>query len=667
MKTAIAMIGLLAASSHAAELPPVEDFVRQPVYSSARISPGGDYLALLVDRGEQDVVTVLRMSDLSVMKINQLPDNKSAAGIRWIGDDRLVFTAIRKFGGFAAPFGTGEWFAVNADGTKPEAFIFYGSRGVTEQRKTVGNQSFSMLDPLIDDPRNVLMQASYPRSNEGAGTEVFMVDTVSGSRKSLGRAPRENCGLVLDEKKEVRYAVCYDQTDDQGRYDPSSELHRRNDDGSWSLVNNGERGGKQLRVMGTDKSGTIYAMADDGKAPPAFGTLDASTGEFRQVFKDEVSEVSNWISSPTDETVLAVVTEAGAPRVTLVNEEHPDAQLYASLAGAFPGQMVNFSSATRDGKQIIVSVYSDKNPGELYLFDRTSGKARFLLKSRDWIDPSQSASIRPFNFKSRDGLTIHGYLTLPKDSAGKKLPMIVMPHGGPMGPRDNWGYNGETQLFASRGYAVLQINFRGSGGFGKAFQDMAYGQWHTGIMNDIIDGTNWAIQDGVADANRICIYGGSFGGYASLMAPARAPDLFSCAFGYVGMYDAQIQMKLSDTSKSDGGMRYLSRAFGATRAEQDAMSPITYADRIKVPVMLAAGARDPRCPPEHTEAMFAALEKAGNKPEDMIIASGEMHGFYKLENNVDLYTRMLAFFGRHIGGSVEVGDVETERQASTAN
>jgi dipeptidyl aminopeptidase/acylaminoacyl peptidase len=223
-----------------------------------------------------------------------------------------------------------------------------------------------------------------------------------------------------------------------------------------------------------------------------------------------------------------------------------------------------------------------------------------------------------------------------------------------MGPRDSWGFNPEAQLFASRGYATLQVNFRGSGGFGKAFEDMAFGQWHTGIMHDVIDATRWAIEEGIADPNRICIYGGSFGGYSSLMAPAVDQNLFQCAFGYVGLYDAQIQFKLSDTSKREDGIAYLKRAFGATRAEQDAMSPITHVDKIKLPVYLAAGARDPRCPPEHTREMFEALEKAGNKPEGMLISSGEMHGFFKEENRVELYTEMLKFFDRHIGDPSEV-------------
>src|SRR5690606_27453974 len=171
-------------------------------------------------------------------------------------------------------------------------------------------------------------------------------------------------------------------------------------------------------------------------------------------------------------------------------------------------------------------------PGELYLYDRTSGKARFLMQGRQWLQKEQMGTTRPFSFTSRDGMRIHAYLTIPNGSEGKNLPLIVNPHGGPIGPRDNWGFSGETQLFASRGYAVLQVNYRGSGGYGKAFQGAGHMQWGEGIQNDIIDATNWVIEQGHADRERICIYGGSFGGYSALMSPIRAPGLFKCAFGY---------------------------------------------------------------------------------------------------------------------------------------
>ena len=648
-RTVIALALACAAHTVTAAEPadiPVMDFVRNPTYSGVKISPNGEYLAMTVDRGEQDVLAVLRTRDLSVVHVNTLPNEKSVGAFHWVSPERLMFNSIKKFGRFAQPFGTGEWYSVSADGSSPRV-LELAKKGATE---VPTNSRFGLLDNPQNDDGTILMTMNYARSSEGANTEVVEVNTLSGRWKSIARAPRENCGMALDEKKIPRYAICYDSKDAAGNYDSHNELYRRGDDGKWTLVNSSQASGKMLSIVGTSGDGRIYATQSDGKAPEAFGLIDATTGAFRSLFHDPVSEPSNYIVSADRDTVLAVVTEAGKPKITIVDEEHPDTAIYASLAEAFPDRFVDFSSATRDGNQIVVSVSGDRTPGELYLYDRGTGKARFLMQGRAWIDAKRMASVKPISLTTRDGMKIHGYLTVPNGSDGKNLPMIVNVHGGPMGPRDDWGFNWETQLLASRGYLVLQINYRGSGGFGKAFQDMAYGAWATGIMDDIIDATKWTIAQGYADKDRVCIYGGSFGGYASMMAPAREQNLFKCAFGYVGAYDAEVQMTKSDTSNAESGRRYLLRALGKTKPERDAMSPVNHADKIKIPVYLAAGARDPRCPPENTEAMEKALIAAGNKPEGVMITSGEMHGFYKDENKLKLYTEMLNFFARHIGG-----------------
>lgn len=625
---------------------PIQDFVRNPTYSGVRISPTGEYLAMTVDRGDIDVLTVLRTRDLSIVKVTQLPNEKSVGAFHWVSPERLMFTSVRKFGRFTQPFGTGEWYSVNADGSQPRV-LEMGSKG----GRDLANAFFSLLDNPQRDDGKVIMVASTARSSESANAEVIEVDTSTGRWKTLARAPRGNCGIALDAQKQPKYAVCSDYKNEAGEYDELSELYRRESDGKWTLVSSTSTSGKSLSVFGSARDGRIYATQSDGKGPRAFGTIDEKTGAFNTLFHDPVSDPSGFIAAVDgSDVMLGVVTEAGAPEVTMIEQDHPDAKLYQSLSASFPGQFVNFASATRDGGLIVVQTYSDTNPGELYLYDRATNKARFLMRQRKWIDTKRMGAVQPIALTTRDGLKIHGYLTLPNGSDGRNLPMIVNVHGGPIGPRDDWAFNWESQLFASRGYAVLQINYRGSGGFGKGFQDLGYGAWATGIMNDIIDATRWAIDRGHADKDRICIYGGSFGGYASMMAPAREQGLFKCAFGYVGAYDAEIQMTKSDTSLSDGGRRYMLRALGKTKAERDAMSPVNHAGKIGIPVYLAAGARDPRCPPENTEAMHKALVAAGNTPEGMMITSGEMHGFYKDENKVALYTAMLDFFAKHIGG-----------------
>lgn len=641
----------------------IKDFVGHPAYGTARISPNGDYLAVTVDTGDQDVLTILRTSDLKILKINQLPEKKSVGQFQWISPNRVMFNAVKKMGGYALPFSLGEWYAVNADGSQAVPVIFRGTRDATQRGKAVGFESFSLLDRLKTDDRNVIMQARYPRSDEGAGTEVVRVDTISGRRTSLGRAPKSNCSIALDAAKEPRFAVCSSTRDETGEYDERTELYRR-DGQIWTLVNASKSDGKHLSVIRTTDNGTVYAEEDDGKAPGAIGTLDTATGEFTRLFADPISEISQVIWSTDNNSMIGVVTDAGAPKVTLIDEAHPDAELYTSLSSAFPGEKVDFSSYTDDGRKILVSVYSDANPGELYIFDRDSGKARFLMSRMGHIDKKKMASIRPFSFTARDGRLIHAYLTIPNGSDGKNLPLIVNPHGGPIGPRDNWGFNSETQLFASRGYATVQVNYRGSGGFGKEFQDAGHRQWGQGIQNDILDATHWVIDNGYADRDRTCIYGGSFGGYSSLMAPIREPGLFKCTFGYVGVYDVDMMFKRGDIPESNFGQRYLRRTHGTDPQSWAENSPARRAAEVKIPVYLAAGARDVRTPPEQTELMNKALIAAGNKPEGMIIQSGEMHGFYGNDARINLYTEMLDFFNRHIGNSNSASTTDKSEAAA---
>lgn len=660
-KPLLLALGIALGGTAHAQTPSVKDFVGHPAYGTARISPTGEYLAVTVDQGDQDVLTIIRTSDMKVMKINQLPEKKSIGQFSWISPQRIMFNAVKKMGGYAAPFALGEWYAVNADGTQATPVIFRGTRDATQRGKAVGFESYSLLDTLRDDDRNVMMLARYPRSTEGAGAEVVKVDTITGRRTSMGTAPKSNCSMALDASKNPRFAVCSSSRDESGEYDERTELYRR-DGMNWTLLNASKSDGKHLSVIRASENGTVYASQDDGKNPEAIGTLDTSTGQFNQLFVDPVAEVSQLIWSTDNNTLIGAVTEAGAPKVTLLDEGHPDAELYASLAAAFEGQKVDFSSYTRDGRKILVSVYSDSNPGELYIFDRDTGKARFLMSRMAHLDKSKMASTKPFSFTARDGRTIHAYLTLPHGSDGKNLPLIVNPHGGPIGPRDNWGFNPEAQLFASRGYATLQVNFRGSGGYGKAFQDAGHMQWGQGIQNDILDATHWVIDNGYANRDRICIYGGSFGGYSSLMAPIREPGLFKCTFGYVGVYDVDMMFKRGDIPERESGQRYLRRTHGTDPKAWLENSPAQRASEVRIPVYLAAGARDVRTPPEQTELLNKALIAAGNRPEGMIIQPGEMHGFYGEEARVNLYTEMLKFFNRHIGeGKVSVGEATRAR------
>ena len=638
---------MVCGGAHAADMIPVQDFVRHAQYSEAKISPDGRYLALTGLQGKVMALAVLRLEDMQVVKSTRLPEEKGVGAFYWVGPERLVFTAIRNLGSYAQPFATGEWYAIDADGGRPRTLVSYGPQKFQSRNQVVHfHERYSMLDPLPEDEGAMLMTVSGTTSKDRA--EVISIDTVTGRRKTLARAPRGNCQLVLDAAHAPRFANCFDTKGDDGSYQEHSELYRLGDDGQWTLVSRSRDGGRKVNVIGTAGDGRIYALSDDGKGPAAFGLLEPATNEFRTLYQDPAGEPAEYIPSSDGNTILGLVTMAAAPHVELIEKNSADAALYAYLAKAFPGELVGFSNATTDGSRIVVSVRSDRNPGQLYLYNRTDNSLRFLMRNRSWVDPAKMAEVKPFSFKASDGVTMYGYLTVPRGATGK-LPTIINPHGGPIGPRDDWGYDSEAQLLASRGYLVVKLNFRGSGGYGQAFQDMGHRQWGERMQDDLTDVTRWVVAQGYADRDRICIYGGSYGGYASLMGVAKEPDLYKCAVGYVGVYDLEMMFKKGDIAERDMGQRYLERTLGTDKAELQRRSPTQLASQIKAPVFLAAGMKDVRAPHEQTEAMRDALAAAGHPAEHVIFEQDEMHGFYDEKANLNLYTKMLAFFDRYIG------------------
>jgi dienelactone hydrolase len=635
---------------------PVEHFVRADNLSGLVISPAGEYLAMTVEHDEADGLVVLRTNDMKTISANNLAKGDRFVSLQWSGPNRILFSVARSKGRYAERDDLESWAGMNADGSEFKRIWVGRDNQFGAVSSTVKSGYFNLLDAPGRDDGKVLV-SQYIQRNDKWMEEIGEIDTFEGKLRPITRSPRLHCDVAMKLDQPV-LAVCPMKESGRKRKDKSigrlddggEQVYRYVGPNEWALVATYTGASGRIRLQGWSDEGLVYAMHSDGRSTHAFGTLDPQTGAFTRLFQDPVSDPARFLST-TDKrgTVIGVITEAGLPKVTLFDGEHPDAALYGMIASLFPRRLVTPSSATRDGRRFLFQVRSDQSPGELYLYNRDKSVATLLMRHREWLPTERMAKTRTFTSTTRDGLKVHGYLTIPHGSEGKRLPMIVSVHGGPIGVRDNWIFDQETQLLASRGYLVLRVNFRGSDGYGVAFEDQANGQWGSGIMHDIIDATQWAIDQGHADKDRICIYGGSFGGYAAMMAPTLAPGLYRCAFGYVGLYDAEIQMKKSDTSRTEDGREYLVRSLGATPEARAAISPVNRAHLIRIPVYLAAGADDERCPPEHTIAMQKALTAAGNPPEGVIIQKGEGHGFEKPESNLKLYGEMLAFFERHIG------------------
>ena len=225
--------------------------------------------------------------------------------------------------------------------------------------------------------------------------------------------------------------------------------------------------------------------------------------------------------------------------------------------------------------------------------------------------------------------------------------MVLWVHGGPHGPRDRWGFDTDVQVLASRGYAVMQVNYRGSGGYGRGFMAAGYRKWGTTMQDDLTDAVRWVTGQGIVDAERVCIYGASYGGYAALMSPAREPDLYQCTIGYVGVYSLPMMFRWGDIPERPEGRAYLARVLPETEEEQRAQSGGYNVDKITIPVMLIHGEKDQRVPIQQYRFLVDQLEDAGKRPEITVVEKREGHGFYDTDNNVRLYKKVFEFLDRH--------------------
>jgi dipeptidyl aminopeptidase/acylaminoacyl peptidase len=341
----------------------------------------------------------------------------------------------------------------------------------------------------------------------------------------------------------------------------------------------------------------------------------------------------------------------GRPATTLIQHDAPESKLLALLSPQFPGEDVSLRSSTTHASKVVFLVTGDRDPGEFFLYEAKARRASFLFARMPWIEPESMAAMEPISLKARDGLVLHGYLTRPPGKAeAKDLPLVVFVHGGPHGPRDEWGFDPYVQVLASRGYAVLQVNYRGSGGYGRAFEQAGYREWGGKMQDDVTDATHWAFAQGIADPKRTCIFGGSYGGYAALEGAVKEPALYRCAIGYVGVYDLRMMYSRGDIQQSLYGENYLKRVLGEDDAELTARSPLAHIDRLKAKVMLIVGGQDKRVPPAHGLALHSALSKA-HVEHEWLYQRTEGHGFYDEKHVEDLYSKVLAFLDRNIGAA----------------
>ena len=625
------------ANALSAELP-VEHFFRNFEFTRVTLSPDGKYLAAIAPVGESRNLVVVERGTKKPVAVTTLT-KKDVAGYAWASDTRLVFY-LEEDGNES--FGIN---AVNFDGSQPRT-LTRAERGIT-----VIPRYTRMIDRLKDDDEHVLVinnerKRLYP--------DVYRLNIYTGRMRRITTNPGNITGWITDHDGKVRLAVKEEVNAERGGI-LTTILYRSTEESDWVSVLDQELGDEPVTPVGfAADDRTLYLLSARGRDKQALYTFDPETKRWGDlIFAHEEYDVSGPNLSRLDHRLLSVDYFTEKPRVHYVDPGMK--RIQEQIDAAMPDTVNTIYGWTEDETLALVSAASDRTPGKVFLLERDPLKLTYLLSRAERFKPGRMAKMEPVRFEARDGLEIHGYLTRPVDAGEGPFPLILHPHGGPYGVRDYWGFNREIQFLANRGYAVLQVNFRGSGGYGHRFQVGAWKQWGLQMQDDLTDAVRWAVDNRVADPKRVCVYGASYGGYAAMAGVTTTPDLYKCAINYVGVVDLPMLYEDWTSRRSDpSGLReaWIKRAIGdpgitEERHRMKETSPLNHVDKIRVPLMVVHGRRDPRVDVDQATELIAALEKHG-KPFVKLIKTKEGHGFRREENVIELYTLMDAFLKENL-------------------
>jgi dipeptidyl aminopeptidase/acylaminoacyl peptidase len=656
---ALALLACLAPLRAGAEIA-LADFARHDRYRDVKISPDGEYLAASAIVRDKAVLSLIHLADMK--GVNVVPrDKDELAGFSWVAPRRVMYTVGHKIGGLEIPAPTGELYTVAADGSDERLIFGYraGGQEITASRVARAPGEFAygeLISPLLDDSGYALI-ASYPLiavtggawhavPSPAAFPEAYRIHLRTGLKTRVATSPLRNARFLADPHGAVRFAFGADVDQMQKVY------YRARNDAAWELVFDQAAEGRTVSPHAFSHDGkSVYFDCDGANHVGGVCRWDIATRKLETLWSGSESAPTELMLTADQNGLFAVGSMPGLPVVSVLDKTSSEARLLTALMQQFPGQRVHLGTQTRDGRKRVVTVDSDTNPGDFYLFEVDSRKLTFLMSRRPWVRPEQMSRMEPITLPARDGLVLHGYLTRPRGQENaQRLPLVVYLHGGPYGIRDSWAFDSEVQMLASRGYAVLQVNFRGSGGYGVPFMHAGFRQWGAAMQDDVSDATRWAVAQGLADAGRICIFGASYGGYSALAGAVRDPDLYQCAIGYVGIYDLRLMYTRGDIPQSIFGENYLKMVLGENQDELYDRSPIAHLERLKARVMLIVGGADERVPAVQGERLHEALTMR-KVDHDWLYQRTEGHGFYAEAHLVEMYERVLALLDQRIGGN----------------
>jgi dipeptidyl aminopeptidase/acylaminoacyl peptidase len=612
-------------------LPPLiprEVLFGNPVRTSPKISPDGRYLAYLAP------------DDRNVLQV----------WLRAVGqqDDR-VLTADKKRGirTFFWPY-DGEQLIYLQDRDGDEEWHFYATHLRTGQVRDLTPFEGIQARPVAQEPGRPHELLVALNLEDRRKHDVYRVDLRNGAVERDTENPGTVDGWWADAALQVRATRL--ATPDGG-YD----LRVREAGEPWRTARHwGPE--EDANVVGFSADGkTLYLSASHDASTTRLLALDLTTGTERVLAEDPENDLAGTFIHPVTKAVQAV--SYLKERLEWQALDPGIAADLDALARARRGDL-HLVSRDLEDRRWVVSYTTDDGPASYYLYDRGTRETEFLFSDRPELEGLSLAPMRPISYRSRDGLTIHGYLTLPVGVPARELPTVLLVHGGPWG-RDTWGFDSGAQWLANRGYAVLQVNFRGSWGYGKRFLHAGDREWAGRMHDDLIDGVEWIVGQGIADRKKVAIMGGSYGGYATLVGLTFTPEVFVAGVDIVGPSNLITLMRTIPPYWTPGKAMFAYR-IGDVETEEEFLksrSPVFFADRIRVPLLIGQGANDPRVKQAESEQIVAAMRRA-NLPVEYVVYTDEGHGFARPENRLHFNARAEEFLARHLGGRFEpVGEM----------
>ena len=606
------------------ELPiiPLENFFKNPEKSSFQISPNGQFISYMKpwEEGNRRMNVYVKPFDSEKEIRITNAKKRSLYGYFWLNNNRIAY--VQDKGGDENI----HIYAVDIDGSNDIDLTPFE------------NIQARITDDLEEDDNFILIELN---KNNPQVHDVYRLNVNNGDLELIAKNPGNISGWMTDNVGKLRIALTSDGVNSSILYRDSEK-----DDFKEILTTNFKESVSPLFF--TFDNNEIYVSSNRHRDKSSIYKFDLQKGiETDLIFEHPDVDVYSLMRSKKRKLITGVSFYTDKQNYKFYDSWRRDLQL--SLENKIPGVEVRLSSLSKDETKAIIVAFSDRSRGTYYYYDIQKDELTMLAELSPWLKTDDMAKMSPVKYESRDGLTIHGYLTLPLNyNKGDRIPVVVNPHGGPW-VRDYWGFNSEIQFLANKGYAVFQMNYRGSTGYGRSFWEKSFKQWGKDMQNDITDGVNWLIDEGIADPDKIAIYGASYGGYATLAGLTFTPDLYACGVDYVGVsslftfmesmppyWELYRSMMYEMVGHPDNDKELLASA-----------SPLLHIDKIKAPLFIAQGANDPRVKKSESDQIVEALKQKGIDVPYMV-KDDEGHGFYNEENQFDFYKSMDDFLKKYL-------------------